>query len=102
MPKKYRPFRIAFLLLASLSLELRARAELEVIEDAEGQQGLTVHRMTVTPAAEPMPALKHRFTDPTAQTTARQRRYTLLTLAGRGPRALRNSLASVGRSAKAR
>ncbi|NOZ39493.1 MAG: hypothetical protein GXP24_04620, partial [Planctomycetes bacterium] len=39
-----------------------SRAELTVIEDAEGQQGLTVFRMTVTPAAEPVPALKHRLT----------------------------------------
>jgi len=37
------------------------RAELTVIEDAEGQQGLTVFRMTVSPAAEPVPALKHRL-----------------------------------------
>ena len=59
-----RPVWIAFVMLASFSLELRARAELEVIEDAEGQQGLTVHRMRVTPAAEPVPALKHRFTIP--------------------------------------
>ena len=64
MLNNYRPVRIAFVMLASLSLDLRARAELEVIEDAEGQQGLTVHRMTVTPAAEPVPALKHRFTIP--------------------------------------
>ena len=41
-----------------------ARAELTVIEDADGQQGLTVHRMTVTPAAESVPALKYRFSVP--------------------------------------
>lgn len=39
-------------------------AELTVVEDAEGQQGLIVHRMTVTPAAEPVPALKYRFVVP--------------------------------------
>jgi hypothetical protein len=39
-----------------------SRGELTVIEDADGQQGLTVFKMTVTPAAEPVPALKHRLT----------------------------------------
>ncbi len=39
-----------------------ANAELLVIEDAEGQQGFTVFRMTVSPASEPVPALKHRLT----------------------------------------
>jgi len=43
-------------------LSAEARAELTVIEDAEGQQGLTVFKMTVSPAAEPVPALKHRLT----------------------------------------
>ncbi|MEM8944696.1 MAG: hypothetical protein AAGD11_05880 [Planctomycetota bacterium] len=41
-----------------------ARAELTVIKDYEGQQGFTLHRMTVTPAGEPVPALKHRFVVP--------------------------------------
>lgn len=39
-----------------------SRGELTVIKDADGQQGLTVFKMTVTPAAEPVPALKHRLT----------------------------------------
>jgi hypothetical protein len=39
-----------------------SHGELTVIEDADGQQGLTVFKMTVTPAAEPEPALKHRLT----------------------------------------
>ncbi|RIK72915.1 MAG: hypothetical protein DCC67_18570, partial [Planctomycetota bacterium] len=39
-----------------------AHAELIVIENAEGEQGLTVFQMTVTPAAEPTPAFKHRLT----------------------------------------
>lgn len=52
-------------ILAGYSLTLAttcAYAELQVIEDADGQQGLTVFRMTVTPAAESVPALKHRLT----------------------------------------
>ncbi len=52
---------VCVLCLFSSYLIAPARAELEVIEDAEGQQGLTVFRMTVTPAAEPVPALKHRL-----------------------------------------
>jgi hypothetical protein len=36
-------------------------AELSVIENADGQQGLTVYRMTVTPAGEAAPAFKHRL-----------------------------------------
>jgi len=40
----------------------KGQAELTVIKDADGQQGLTVFKMTVTPAAEPVPALKHRLT----------------------------------------
>lgn len=38
-----------------------AQAELTVIENAEGQQGLTVFKMTVTPAAAPQPAFAHRL-----------------------------------------
>jgi hypothetical protein len=38
-----------------------ARAELTVVEDADGQQGLTVFKMTVTPAAESVPTFKHRL-----------------------------------------
>jgi hypothetical protein len=49
----------AFCIASSPSM---SRGELTVIEDADGQQGLTVFKMTVTPAAEPVPALKHRLT----------------------------------------
>jgi hypothetical protein len=60
--------RIAYMLLcfsaAVFLLESPAQAEMEVITDAEGQEGLTIIRMTVTPAAEPVPALKHRFRVP--------------------------------------
>ncbi len=59
--------RAALPFLAVLSLVSQARAAIEVVEDADGQQGLTVHRMTVTPAAEPVPALKHRFRVPLHQ-----------------------------------
>jgi hypothetical protein len=38
-----------------------ARAELTIVENADGQQGLTVFKMTVTPAAESVPAFKHRL-----------------------------------------
>lgn len=54
----------ATICLSALLTTVQTRAELEVIEDADGQQGLTVFRMTVTPAAEPVPALKHRFSVP--------------------------------------
>ncbi|BBO30530.1 hypothetical protein [Lacipirellula parvula] len=39
-----------------------SHGELTMVQDADGQQGLTVFKMTVTPAAEPVPALKHRLT----------------------------------------
>ena len=38
-----------------------SQAELTVINDADGQSGLTVYKMTVTPAAEPSPALANNF-----------------------------------------
>jgi hypothetical protein len=38
-----------------------SRADLIVEESPEGQQGLTVFKMTVTPAGEPKPALKYRI-----------------------------------------
>lgn len=47
--------------LVGYVLAANTLAELEVIEDAEGHQGLTVYKLTVTPAAEPIPALKHRL-----------------------------------------
>ena len=50
---------------ASLALMLlkpaTSRAELQVIENYEEQNGLTLFRMTVTAAPEPTPALKHRL-----------------------------------------
>ncbi|WP_428307496.1 hypothetical protein [Lacipirellula sp.] len=49
----------AFCLASSPSM---SRGELTMVQDADGQQGLTVFKMTVTPAAEPVPALKHRLT----------------------------------------
>lgn len=49
-------------MLCFASAPSMSRGELTVIEDADGQQGLTVFKMTVTPAAEPVPALKHRLT----------------------------------------
>ena len=36
--------------------------EVAILQHADGQDGLTVYKMTVTPAAEPVPALKHRLT----------------------------------------
>lgn len=60
----YKLLAVGLTCFASLTCVARVHAELTVIEDAEGQQGLTVHRMTVTPAAEPVPALKHRFVVP--------------------------------------
>lgn len=38
-----------------------SQAELTVVNNADGQSGLTVYKMTVTPAAEPSPALAHNF-----------------------------------------
>ncbi len=49
-------------LLALLFAQPPTIAAVKVVEDAEGQDGLTVFQMTVTPAAEPVPALKHRLT----------------------------------------
>lgn len=49
-------------LLTGALVAQRGQAELTVIKDADGQQGFTVFKMTVTPAAEPVPALKHRLT----------------------------------------
>ncbi len=49
-------------LLGVLIAPLPIQAAVKVVEDAEGQDGLTVFQMTVTPAAEPVPALKHRLT----------------------------------------
>ncbi len=46
-------------LLMILSPELRG--EVVVVKDYNGQEGLTLYKMTVTPSAEPKPALKHRL-----------------------------------------
>lgn len=48
-------------LLTGALVAQRGQAELTVIANADGQQGLTVFKMTVTPAAEPTPALAHNF-----------------------------------------
>jgi hypothetical protein len=51
--------------LLMLSVSLPARSEVTYTEVTEGEphaiEHVTVIRMTVTPAAEPVPALKHRF-----------------------------------------
>jgi len=50
------------IVLAALNwIAVAARAELTVVENADEQQGLMVFKMTVTPAAEPTPAFKHRL-----------------------------------------
>lgn len=38
-----------------------AWGELTIVKDADGQQGLFVFKMTVDPAKEPVPALRHRL-----------------------------------------
>jgi hypothetical protein len=59
--------RSAYSLLLALALAVfsgsaaRVGAELAITEDANGQQGLTVYRLTVTPAGEPDPAFKYRL-----------------------------------------
>lgn len=63
-PLLYRNLLATVAGVFSLATVTAAYAELTVVEDAEGQQGLIVHRMTVTPAAEPVPALKYRFVVP--------------------------------------
>jgi len=50
-----------FLAIASSAPAL---AGVTVVEDQENNDGLTVFQMTVTPAAEPVPALRHRFRVP--------------------------------------
>ncbi|HEX6963371.1 MAG TPA: hypothetical protein VF175_16000 [Lacipirellula sp.] len=52
-------YALAALLLAVIAPV--SRGELVVEEEAGGQQGLTVFKMTVTPAGESEPALKHRL-----------------------------------------
>lgn len=57
--------RVITLTVPLLTVALVSRpgqAELTVIKDADDQRGLTVFKMTVTSAAEPVPALKHRLT----------------------------------------
>jgi hypothetical protein len=39
----------------------RVNAELTIMENADGQQGLTVYQMTVTPAGASEPAFRHRL-----------------------------------------
>lgn len=48
-------------LLTGALVARRGQAELTVVTDADGQSGLTVYKMTVTPAAEPSPALTYNF-----------------------------------------
>ncbi len=62
---KSRTSRVSIALLSFMAIAIcvaDGRAELTVVENAGDQQGLTVFKMTVTPAAEPVPALKHRLT----------------------------------------
>lgn len=51
-----------FVLVVISATSRSAVAGVVVEEDADGQDGLTVYKMTVTAAAEPVPALKHRLT----------------------------------------
>jgi len=60
--KLLRVITLNVLLLMVALVAREGQAELTVIKDADGQQGFTVFKMTVTPAAEPVPALKHRLT----------------------------------------
>jgi hypothetical protein len=60
--KLLRVITLVVSLLMGALVAREGQAELTVIKDADGQQGLTVFKMTVTPAAEPVPALKHRLT----------------------------------------
>ena len=57
-------FLLSLLVVLAWNCTSPVNAELTIIEDYEGQQGLAVHRLTITPAAEPVPALKHRFVVP--------------------------------------
>ena len=60
--KLLRVITLVVSLLMGAMVAREGQAELTVIKDADGQQGLTVFKMTVSPAAEPVPALKHRLT----------------------------------------
>ena len=59
MKTHFRFFAGGIVLLLLLSPHLMA--EVRVFRDYEEEDGLTVYKMTVTPAAEPKPALKHRL-----------------------------------------
>ena len=52
---------LLYIAVAPLAVASSARGELTVIENADGQQGLTVFKMTVTPAPAPVPVLKYRL-----------------------------------------
>ena len=54
-------WRTALLVAALAMAAATARAELQVVEESD-EGHLTIYKMTVTPAAEPDPALKHRLT----------------------------------------
>jgi hypothetical protein len=53
--------QFALALTVCCAAAARVNAELAIMEDADGQQGLTVYRLTVTPAGEPDPAFKYRL-----------------------------------------
>ncbi len=59
--KLLRVFTLTVPLLTGALVARPGQAELTVVTDADGQQGLTVYKMAVTPAPEPSPALAHNF-----------------------------------------
>ena len=70
MPAIVHPWReslprfVVTLVLLAIGMPSLGLAEVTIVDGQGDQEGLTTFKLTVTPAAEPTPALKYRFTVP--------------------------------------